>query len=48
MFKKIVKILKYIFCLKCPDCNGNLSSEMIDMEHDKIVYKCEQCGKEWI
>ena len=31
----------------CPDCNGIMDSEFLDMTIDKLVYKCRNCGKEW-
>ena len=52
MAKKIFKTLKrmcmFLFKQKCPNCNGVMYWEMIDMEFDKNVYKCLNCGKRWI
>lgn len=31
----------------CPDCDGIMDSEFLDMKLDKMVYKCRNCGKEW-
>lgn len=31
---------------KCPDCNGKMDD--IDLYDDHMVYKCKNCGKEWI
>ena len=32
----------------CPDCGGVMDVEMLDMILDKLVYKCRDCGKEWV
>lgn len=32
----------------CPDCNGVMDSIMLDMVFDRLVYKCRDCGKEWM
>ena len=32
----------------CPDCGGVMDDEMLDMILDKLVYKCRDCGKEWV
>uniref|UniRef100_A0AAU8AYL5 Uncharacterized protein n=1 Tax=Dulem virus 35 TaxID=3145753 RepID=A0AAU8AYL5_9CAUD len=45
---KIIKWMKNLFALKCPDCGGKLRSEFFDMEINNMVYKCDRCGKEWI
>jgi len=46
MHKKITKIIN--FCRsKCPECQGILISEMYDMDHDMMVYKCQACDEEW-
>ena len=34
--------------LTCPDCGGKLHDEFLDMQFNKLVYKCEKCGKEWM
>lgn len=46
--KKIINKIKDIFSLHCPECNGIMKSEFLDMEIDQMVYKCTKCGKEWI
>lgn len=45
---KIFKKFADLFKLKCPHCNGDMKSEYYDMRFDRTVYKCENCGKEWI
>lgn len=45
---KVLSKIKNIFKLKCPYCNGIMEVEMIDMQIDKLVYKCKKCEKEWI
>lgn len=45
---KILNKIKNIFKLKCPYCSGIMEVEMIDMQIDKLVYKCKKCEKEWI
>ena len=46
--KVIWEKVKDIFSLHCPECNGRMKSEYLDMELDTLVYKCEKCGKKWI
>lgn len=48
LIKKILKSIKMIFKLRCPKCGGIMDWKMIDMQFDKNVYKCRDCGKEWI
>ena len=31
---------------KCPDCGGKMDD--VDLYNDHAVYKCRDCGKEWI
>ena len=33
---------------RCPRCGGKLINIYYDAEIDHNVYKCEDCGKEWI
>lgn len=46
--KKIMKKIKDIFSLHCPECNGRMKSKYLDMQSDHLVYKCTKCGKEWM
>lgn len=46
--KKIIRFFEKIFKLHCPSCGGVLDSAFLDMEIDHVVYKCRNCGKEWI
>lgn len=46
--KKLIKEIKDIFSLHCPECNGKMKCEMLDMKFDSLVYKCTKCGKEWM
>lgn len=48
MIKRLIDKIKRLLALKCPDCGGVMRSEFYDMEIDELVYKCEQCGKQWI
>lgn len=48
MFKKFIEKIKDLLSLHCPECNGRMKSEYLDMEIDEMVYKCTKCGKEWI
>lgn len=34
--------------LHCPDCDGVMDSKLLDMEYDKMVYECRECGKRWM
>lgn len=33
---------------KCPDCGGDMYYEKYDVACDRDIYKCKNCGKEWI
>ena len=46
--RKLLKKIKDLFNLHCPECNGIVKSEYLDMQFDKMVYKCTKCGKEWM
>lgn len=51
LIEKIIMRFKMWRCSMkpiCPDCNGFLEAEMLDMKFDKLVYKCTVCGKEWV
>lgn len=49
LINKIIEKLKNIFSLPpCPECNGKVKSEYLDMTIDKLVFKCTKCGKEYI
>lgn len=45
---KIVEWIRDLFCLHCENCGGRMKEKFLDMQIDRIVYKCEKCGKEWI
>ena len=50
MKKLLVKMKEFYnthFKHHCPDCDGIMDSEFLDMKIDKLVYKCRVCGKEW-
>ena len=32
----------------CPECGGQLQCELFDIILDCLVYKCKECGKEWV
>ena len=40
--------LKHLFACKCPDCGSPMTSMMVDMECDKLVYHCGKCDKDFI
>lgn len=48
ILKAIWETIKDIGSLHCPECNGRMKSEFLDMEIDSLVYKCTKCGKEWL
>lgn len=31
---------------KCPDCDGKMDD--VDEHYGSTVYRCRECGKEWI
>jgi DNA-directed RNA polymerase subunit RPC12/RpoP len=33
---------------KCPDCGADMEEAFYDPGIDMIVYKCTDCGKEWV
>lgn len=43
--KRIIEKIKDIFSLHCPECGGRMKSEYLDMEIDKLVYKCKKMWK---
>lgn len=45
---KIIAWFIDFFSLKCPSCGSKMYGEFYDMEIDKMVYKCESCGKQWV
>lgn len=46
VIRKILEKIKDIFSLHCPECNGRMKSEYLDMRFDNLVYKCQELG--WI
>lgn len=38
------------FSSRCPRCNGRMKFECLDMDIDKMVYKCtnKYCGRQYI
>ena len=40
--------LKHLFACNCPDCGSPMTSMMVDMERDKLVYHCDKCDKDFI
>ena len=46
--KKFVRWFLDKLSLHCPDCGGAMRSDFLDMEADRLVYKCNCCGKRWI
>ena len=47
IMSRIIEWIKDLFSLHCEACGVRLKSKFLDMELDKMVYKCEKCGKEW-
>ena len=46
--EKLKRFYETHFKGHCPDCGGVLQVEMLDMVFDTLVYKCRECGKEWV
>lgn len=44
----IWKRIKKFFKCRCPRCGGRVRSEFLDPHIDKLVYKCDDCGKRYI
>lgn len=38
---------KYLKC-HCPDCDGVMDSVFYNGKIEKLVYKCRDCGNEWV
>ena len=38
---------KHLKC-HCPDCDGIMDSVFYNSKIEKLVYKCRDCGKEWV
>ena len=45
--QKIKKISKK-FETHCPDCGGILKYEFYNPIHKVDVFRCQECGKEWV
>lgn len=43
----VLEVIKEMFTIRCPDCNGTMKQEFFDMTIDKMVYKCTICGRRW-
>jgi predicted RNA-binding Zn-ribbon protein involved in translation (DUF1610 family) len=41
------RILRRIWYHHCPECDGEMTS-CFEMELDRLLYTCKECGKEWI
>lgn len=52
MMKNLIKHIKEIyntyFKPHCPACDGVMDSAYFNVKRDCMVYKCRDCGKEWI
>lgn len=48
MIIQLINKIKKLFYLECPSCGGRMDVAFIDMEINKMVYKCRNCGKEWV
>lgn len=44
--KRLIKALRRLFELRCPDCDGQLTQWI--MPRGPNIYECQSCGKEWI
>lgn len=48
----IIKCLKQAyekyFKSHCSECGGVMDAIFLDMQSDRLVYRCRDCGKEWI
>ena len=42
------KFYNKYFKLHCPKCDGIMDSVFFDMEFDKLVYECRDCGKQFM
>lgn len=46
--KRFIERIRGLFSSHCPDCGATMKSEFFDMEIDRMVYKCKNCGKKWV
>lgn len=46
--KKIKEKIRKIFEMNCPDCGGIMKYEFYDPVHKVDVFRCQECGKEWV
>jgi len=45
---RIIKWIKHLIALKCPDCGSDMAGDMYNSIIDKVIYTCTKCGKQWI
>ena len=48
MFKFLKNLFTHFIAIKCPECDGVLKAEFLDMKWDRMVYKCNKCNKRWM
>lgn len=46
--KELKNKISKMFELRCPDCGGILKYEFYDTVHKVDVFRCQECGKEWV
>ena len=48
ILSKIKSFYHEYFKHHCPECDGVMDSNIFDLTQEVVVYKCRNCGKEWI
>ena len=48
IIKWLKRTYEKYFKLHCQNCGGVCDAEMLDMVLDRMMYKCRDCGEEWI
>ena len=46
--KKIKEKIRKMFEIHCPDSGGIMKYEFYDPMHKVDVFRCQECGKEWV
>lgn len=46
--KELKNKIREMFEIYCPDCGGILKYEFYNPIHKVDVFRCQECGKEWV
>lgn len=48
LYDIVVKFYDKFFKSHCPECGGIMDSVFFDMEINKMVYECRDCGMQFV